>query len=483
MKILIYNYADYPYFLTEVIRLSKEKYKHIDWSAIVLSENFTKLYEKLIGKENTFYIHPELNKLMKRKNIDLDIFINYPDSIYKALHADKGEGKLRRMSREYQIRYASNIYLIYKKILSKIKPDFIFFSIIESPDGVILYNLCRECNIEPIVYVWARNFGVSFFTSSINEKLPNFIKFIKPDNQIKEKAVEFIENFRKSFIPPNYFSSEPEEIINLNTPNLFNKAFKYFIRVLTRKEIHNISDKGFLGKVMTNYQPLTRRLRKIKDILINRRYFDIKDFSQIPENFIYFPLQVTPESSVNTLSPYFVDQTRAIDLILENMPSKFYLLVKEHPAMAGIREFSFYKKLRKKAGVLIADYRLHNFELIKKAICTISVTGTACLEAFLLGRPSIHLGETFFSDWIYKFDSFYNFKDVVYEAINKKEIDFEKIVDLTSKIFSIGYDFVLFSPGDPGLNPYWVMNKKNVENFLDALLDYTEKVKLFKEKS
>jgi hypothetical protein len=475
MKILVYNYADFAYFFLEVIKFSREEGVDIEWRSLVLSERFFAPYIKTIGKDNTYYIHPWLNELMRKSGVNMDVFRDYPASIYSSLHSDKGEGKLRRMSREYGLKYVFSVYSMYKEILDKERPDCVFFPIIESTDAVILFNLCIEKKIEPVIYCWGRNFGVSFFSNALNGELPPYARNLTVNEEEKGKALEFIQNFRRNFKSPGYVFQDQQSSIKIKNLSVVEKSFKYFRRVLTRKEPHNVSDKGFIGKMMTNSQGFCRFLRKINDIL-NKRFFDLNSVAQLPDKFVYYPLHLSPESSINVMAPFFTDQLRAIDLILENMPSTYYLLVKEHPNMAGVRSASFYRDLRKRAGVLLADYSLNNVELIERAACTIGVTGTSCLEAFLLGKPSIHLGKEFFTDWIRKLDNFDNFHCVISESINSKEVDLDKIVDLTARVLKIGYDFVLFSPFDPGLESGHLMNRRNIKAFLNALLDHMHKV-------
>lgn len=483
MKVMLYNHANFAYFLIEALKYAKNKNVDIDWQAIVVSENFVKLYQESIGEENTFYIQPILNKLMRDQQPDIGIFKDYPESIYKALHRDKQQGKLRRSSREYQIKYVYNVYALYKKILDDAKPDFVFFPNIESTDAVILYNLCIEKNIEPIKYVWTRSFGLSYFSPDINEKMPPYANSIQQNSEIVKEAKDFISDFRKSYITPSFSSLGVYEndIIPFHDRNLLAKALRYFTRVITKREEHNVSDMGFWGKVKVNCRNVSGKIEAIKARL-QKKYLDIRDISDLPKNFLYFPLHVTPEASINVFAPYFYEQMRGIDLILENMPSTFYLVVKEHPIMAGVREASFYRELRKRAGVVIADHTLNSYELIKRAQCTISITGTACLEAFLLGKPSIHLGEIFFTDWIHKFDNFYNFKNTILDAIKEKEIEDSKILDLVTKVFTVGYKFVLFSPGDQWLDTRFLMNNRNKNAFLDSLLDYIDKIKAYRDK-
>lgn len=79
---------------------------------------------------------------------------------------------------------------------------------------------------------------------------------------------------------------------------------------------------------------------------------------------------MTPESSINTLEQYFIDQEKLID-----MPNNFYLLVKEHPVMIGFRDTQFYK-----SGVMLVDPQISTIKLIELVI---TITGTVGLESYL----------------------------------------------------------------------------------------------------
>src|SRR5439155_5463122 len=104
----------------------------------------------------------------------------------------------------------------------------------------------------------------------------------------------------------------------------------------------------------------------------------------------------TPESSINGLEPYYVDQTRTIDALLLNLPSDHVLVVKEHPAMCGIRPEGFYRDLRRRPGLVLVHPSFDTRALVERASLTTTVTGTIGLECFLLGRPCLSFGHNFF---------------------------------------------------------------------------------------
>jgi hypothetical protein len=64
--------------------------------------------------------------------------------------------------------------------------------------------------------------------------------------------------------------------------------------------------------------------------------------------------------------------------------------------MWGRRPANFYRNLKALYNVVVVDPGVSTFDLSRKATATISVTGTAGWEAYLLGRPVVVLGNVFY---------------------------------------------------------------------------------------
>jgi len=202
----------------------------------------------------------------------------------------------------------------------------------------------------------------------------------------------------------------------------------------------------------------------------NGRNFDLEALDELPEKFIYYPLQTTPESSINTPAPYFIDQMRAIDAIRMAMPSDHALIVKEHWASIGIRPAWFYRALRRKAGVRIARFSLPSLDLIRNAQVTISVTGTATLEAFLLGRPSLTLGGCFMAEFLGGVCPIGELAERIAKARTSPPND-DDVISALAKIFSVRHEFV-FRPADEA--GYHANKPENVRRLLRALISHIE---------
>lgn len=115
------------------------------------------------------------------------------------------------------------------------------------------------------------------------------------------------------------------------------------------------------------------------------------------EEFVFFPLHYEPELSLSLFAPYYPNQLALIQHIAQCLPVGLKLYVKEHPAMVGLRPFSYYKKLKHIPNVQLISPFMDSHEIIKKSKLVITITGTAGWEAILLQKPVITFGEAFYN--------------------------------------------------------------------------------------
>ena len=144
-------------------------------------------------------------------------------------------------------------------------------------------------------------------------------------------------------------------------------------------------------------------------------------------------------------------------MIRYNLPPDHLLYIKEHPVGLAKRKINFYKKINNKTKVRLIDIECSSQDLILNSECVISVTGTACLEAFFLKKPSFTIGDAFFSDFLVN-----NFKML---KENKLLIPNDnQIKDVLNLIKSNSDDFIAFTP-----DYYNITDKKNIERYIKAL--------------
>lgn len=136
----------------------------------------------------------------------------------------------------------------------------------------------------------------------------------------------------------------------------------------------------------------------------------------VPSSYILITLHVQPESSIDVYGNTFANQIEFIQAISKTTPAKYKILVKEHLPSVGCRPKGFYKELSKISGVVLVSPKEDSHQLIKKASMVISVTGTSCFEAALLGVPAVTASKMYFSD-LMLVDQFNPYKDSVEDLL------------------------------------------------------------------
>jgi hypothetical protein len=113
-----------------------------------------------------------------------------------------------------------------------------------------------------------------------------------------------------------------------------------------------------------------------------------------PYPFVLFGLHMQPESSIDVWAPFYSNQLWVIELLSRAIPASHRLLVKIHKSdAANYSEDSLRRMLSRPATELVhplADAR----EFVERSDLVVSIQGTMGLEAALLGKPVIVLGDS-----------------------------------------------------------------------------------------
>jgi len=107
------------------------------------------------------------------------------------------------------------------------------------------------------------------------------------------------------------------------------------------------------------------------------------------QDFVYFPLQKDPEVAIMQSAPECLDQLAAIVSIARDLPAGVKLAVKENPAAVGRRETGFYGRVAALKNVVLLRLDTPSISAIKQATATVTVAGTASMEAAILGKPAL----------------------------------------------------------------------------------------------
>ncbi len=183
----------------------------------------------------------------------------------------------------------------------------------------------------------------------------------------------------------------------------------------TAKNIKRKKQSGMLYATTPEYLKYYLDVERIKrKLLVPNKYFENPVEG---EKYVYMPLHLIPESSVFVKASFYVDELNLMEQISKSLPAGWKLYVKEHQAMLGERDLSFYKKAAELANVRVVqlNYYKDPKPWITKSLGVVTITGTAAYEAALMGKRSIVFGDVPFSliDGITRIRSFEDLPDAI----------------------------------------------------------------------
>lgn len=113
-------------------------------------------------------------------------------------------------------------------------------------------------------------------------------------------------------------------------------------------------------------------------------------------SFYLYPLHKQPEASIDVIGKYYDDQLLNIRNIASQLKDHEHLVVKEHSNAIGDRSLGFYKQLNKYPRVLLVNENVNTKDLMAQSLGVFTVSGTAALEASLMGINSYCFSEVYF---------------------------------------------------------------------------------------
>jgi len=455
MRVILHGFGSFPILFYHVVEYARRRYPEVEWAIILSSPHHEALMVSLLGRDNVFVLSAnDATCTAEEKNW------LYPGSLHRDIDSEKRNFKFARS--HLQSQRAMNLYRGARRFMERFAPSHALVSQVEGLDGKVFLACVKQLGIPVVVPTHCRNLGGIFFSPDDRESLPPYAN--AGDSACRQSGERFLREFREAPKAP----AVDQAVVEDNVLPAFQKPLLQRVSVALQRrfDARESFEWDYLRAAFLNNLPWLRdavwNLRRWK----NQRLCDITGLEQLPEKFVFYPLQYSPESSINTPAPYFVDQMRAIDAIRHALPGDVVLVIKEHPACILLRNGSFVRKLLHKSGVVVAHYAMPSAEIVKRARITISVTGTATFEAYLLGRPSITLGNAFFSEAL---GGVCNLRDLRAEIAEKLDgkVDDAEIIDFLARVFSVRKNIAFGSPGMAG-EP--VLREGNVAAFAEGFM-------------
>lgn len=453
LRICIYAFSTTALFFRAFIDACAKAGDPVEWSVVQPQGHFRDVFVDVIPASRRCYLYETFNEAYEANDPDdVKRAIASADGLVTALYKDK-DG-YRRLDKDEQLRRGGAMDAVYRSFLQRVKPDYVLFPDLEVVDGFVLMNLCLELRVGVLYFTSMRFLGRSYFAPDPYETLPSYFgAYSEGDLRAARDVIEKFRNHRRNDAGGDYSPAPPPK------PFLTRRIITT-PRLRWRSERLHASEETFRMRITRHMLRMMTPLRSRRFELFSARYFDLHgEAALFPERFVLYALQYTPESSINGLEPYYVDQSRVIDALLLSLPPGHCLVVKEHPAMAGMRSRGFYRELRRRPGLVLAHPRVDTRALMNKASVVTTVTGTIGLEAYLLGKPAVLFGPTFFAHLCVQAPATRELRKILEGLVESYSPPTERAKEIElAKLVNIGADFLI---SDPWYNPT-VMAPENI---------------------
>jgi len=359
------------YVFNAVAKTLKEKYGYdIFW--IVVNQKYKEYLEEEYDAGKILYIHKGLSENGE------------PELV--------GEYKLNEIV--YNDRFFSqNIDegLAFVKAAQKPLYDFIKQNKIRFIFGEVTWS--HEILVSRIVKD-KKELGCKFFNPNVvrlpNDRFAFFSnerEFLEPEPKVDYSAMDFplIKLQKQEYIAA--FNDLIKKSYSLNVK--LARAKRFFTKENIEKNDPSLPYKFTQRFVRGTRQEIFRSTYKLLDRV------ELKDIED--KDYVFYPLHVQPEASIDVMGRYYNDQFQNIINIWKLLPNNWLLIVKEHSAGIGDRSLSFYKKVAELKNVFMIHEKTNSHELIRKSKAIFTVSGTVGYEAALMERTAFTFAPMFFN--------------------------------------------------------------------------------------
>ena len=298
-----------------------------------------------------------------------------------------------RYNRDELLAHVQTRFVEIEAFLERTKPDIVVFPEVDvgPSSAFVLERVASKRNIPVIVPKSTRLGSYHTFTDTVFSQLPRVEKRFKhyltqPDFE-RTEAESVLELFRRGELPLSYIEYE------FGGSSLTRwERVKRTIQVRLNAPYISSGDPLLPSPIHYDLQTIITLWRRFSSRAAG--YFQHPDFA---EPYIFFPLHIEPELSLNLYAPYYTDQISIIRNVAQSLAVDTCLYVKDHVVAQGRRRPEFYRNLAGIPNVCLIDSGASSLELIRNSQGVVSITGTAALEAALLGKPALTFGDVFFN--------------------------------------------------------------------------------------
>lgn len=296
----------------------------------------------------------------------------------------RGDRVLRYRKDQESFGYATLLAKNTRKVIEELEPDIVLASFDSVHSGISLL-VSKSCNIP-----WV---ALSF--STIPEGLTAFCKSMDPDSIVpieRELTQEVLKSARKTL---DQVRASTQDVMGYRAPISFSQyAIQYAANI--QNLYKRIARARTLGADRYTYSSIVERSMDLLRRLTNRVMLPTRCMvSAIPASkFVYFPLHMAPESSVDSWAPFYQNQLALVEQVALALPADLAFVVKLHFSDPDNYSRAQLKKLMCLPNIHIANPNSPSSVFIENASLVIGIQGTSCIEAALLAKPVLIFGDS-----------------------------------------------------------------------------------------
>ena len=295
-------------------------------------------------------------------------------------------GKLSHMAYERHLHIIDEVFRASVRYLDETHPDYVCPGTVGSLHGAIIYAVCGTYQI-PVYGLNALNYDWRYYWQ--RDRFGSIPDLEKVYQRLKSSPATLADS-EISDIAPRTRSVITGAAAKGRFLNLIRKLSRDVSQHYKRKA-GGVRKTGetFLSEqiryAVQNYRGFKKEMR--------RQFESVSDLAN--STYLYFPLHFEPEASLNGSEPYFTNQLYAIELLSKSVPVGVDVLVKEHPSGVGNRPSYWMDAVAGMPRVKLAHPFENSIQLVRRSLATATITGTAGLEAAILGKPVLSLGPSY----------------------------------------------------------------------------------------
>ena len=306
----------------------------------------------------------------------------------------------QNVSDEGIIDYVMATYKVVKNIFDQFNPQIILAPNFVSFPHIVFNLYAQKRGVTMIAVTDCKVTGPLIFTYSYNDDAGPFYDRIdelngkRAETANRDKAKEYIKNFRKNFIKPDTYQFTKNRSAKQSLSKMIKNELRPYYQIFqwyTTKKLNVLESTG----ITPDYRPPKIILRdhyghkRYEKFMNNYNYYPFEKLGK----YVYLPLNFQPEANIDVVAPYFANQIETARQIAMSLPDDYTLAVKEHPEMLGFRSPSYLEKLARTPNVKLIDYRISSEQVLKGADMVVSPNSTTLVEAAFYNKPALQLGD------------------------------------------------------------------------------------------